>query len=246
MDMRQKNRKILDYHWLEIIAFLFTLILLHPMLGMANQLSLNAEEQLWLTEHKTITAGVDADFAPYEWVTSDGVHKGIVADYLRIIEGKLGIRFRAYSGTGWSDVLDKARVKQVDILSAASRTPQREEILSFSNVYINMPGAIISTEEYAALSELKGKKIAVVKDYMWEELLTNSDTDVRIVQVEDTYTGVEITSLRGVDAMLSDPATVSYAITKGGFSNLSITGHLDQALELRFAVRKDWQILFRY
>ena len=241
MHMKQEFRNRLDCHWLGIIA-IAALMLLYPMLVEAKQLSLSPEEQQWLAEHKTIITGVDADFAPYEWVTADGVHKGIIADYLRIIEGELGIRFRQYSGSGWSDVLDRARTKQVDILAAASRTAQREKILSFSNVYIKMPGAIISTEDYASLSELKGKKVAVVKDYLWDEILTSHDAGVRIVRVEDTYTAVEITSLQGVDSMLSDPATVSHAISKGGFSNLGVTGHLEQALELRFAVRKDWPI----
>ena len=212
------------------------------MVVMASQLSLSPEEQQWLAEHKTIITGVDSDFAPYEWVTVEGVHKGIIADYLRIFEKKLNIRFQPYGGSGWSDVLEKAKMKQVDILAAASRTPQREQIFSFSNVYIKMPGAIISTKDYASLSELEGKKVAVVKDYLWDDMLTANDADVRIVRVEDTYTAVEITSLHGVDAMLSDPATVSHAISKGGFSNLGVTGYLEQALELRFAVRKDWQI----
>ncbi len=241
MHMKQEFRNRLDCHWLGIIA-LAALILLHPIAGMADQVSLSPEEQQWLAEHKTIITGVDTDFAPYEWVTVEGVHKGIIADYLRIIEGKLGIRFRPYSGSGWSDVLDKARIKQVDILAAASRTPQREKLFSFSNIYIKMPGAIISTKNYSSLSDLEGKKVAVVKDYLWDDMLTANDADVRIIRVEDTYTAVEITSLQGVDAMLSDPATVSYAITKGGFSNLGVTGYLEQAMELRFAVRKDWQI----
>jgi len=208
--------------------------------GSASPLPLSVEEQQWVAGQRVIVTGVDGDFAPYEWVTVEGVHKGMVADYLELIEEKTGIEFRRYSGSGWTEVLEKAKAGQVDILAAAAISPQRQEIFNFSDPYIRMPGVIISTEEYNSLEDLEGKKIAVVADYVWDDLLTAYDAHVRIVRVEDTFTGVELTALNGVDAMLSDPGTVSNSISKGGFTNLRISGYLEQALELRFAVRQDW------
>lgn len=214
--------------------------IIHSSLGCAASLDLSEEEQQWLAQHKTVVTGVDSDFAPYEWVTVEGVHKGMVSDFLALIGDKIGIEFRHYSGSGWTDVLEKAKAREVDILAAAAISPQRQESFDFSEVYIRMPGVIISTEDYGSLEDLIGKKIAVVSNYVWDDLLSAYSADARIVRVEDTFTGVELTSLKGVDAMLSDPGTVSNAISKGGFTNLRISGYLEQALELRFAVRQDW------
>ena len=214
--------------------------LISSSIGSAASLDFSEEEQQWLARNKTVVTGVDSDFAPYEWVTIEGVHKGMVSDFLALIGEKTGIEFRHYSGSGWTDVLEKARAREVDILAAAAISPQRQESFDFSEPYIRMPGVIISTEDYGSLEDLKGKKIAVVSNYVWDDLLTAYNADARIVRVEDTFTGVELTSLKGVDAMLSDPGTVSNAISKGGFTNLRISGYLEQALELRFAVRQDW------
>ena len=214
--------------------------LVHSSMSSAASLDLSEEELQWLARHKTVVTGVDSDFAPYEWVTIEGVHKGMVSDYLALIGGKTGIEFRHYSGSGWTDVLDKAKAREIDILAAAAISPQRQESFDFSEAYIRMPGVIISTEDYGSLEELKGKKIAVVSNYVWDDLLTAYNADARIVRVEDTFTGVELASLNGVDAMLSDPGTVSSAISKGGFTNLRISGYLEQSLELRFAIRQDW------
>lgn len=237
--MKPLFAKILMHSCSKIILIAVIFMLNCPVIG-ADQLPLTIEERQWITQNDTIVTGVDSDFAPYEWVTMEGVHKGMVADYLELIEAKLGSKFIRYSGSGWTDVLEKAKAGQVDILAAAAISPQREKIFNFSDAYIHMPGVIISTEEYASLEDLEGKKIAVVSDYVWDDLLTAYNADVRIVRVEDTFTGVELTALNGVDAMLSDPGTVSNAISKGGFTNLRISGYLEQALELRFAVRKDW------
>lgn len=237
--MKPPSAKILKHSCSVIIVIAAIFILNCPVIG-ADQLPLTPEERQWISEYETIVTGVDSDFAPYEWVTMEGVHKGMVADYLELIEAKLGSKFSRYSGSGWTDVLEKAKAGQVDILAAAAISPQREKIFNFSDAYIRMPGVIISTEEYASLEDLEGKKIAVVSGYVWDDLLTAYNADVRIVRVEDTFTGVELTALNGVDAMLSDPGTVSNAISRGGFTNLRISGYLEQALELRFAVRKDW------
>ena len=204
--------------------------LFYSSVGSAASLDFSEEEQQWLTQHKMVVTGVDSDFAPYEWVTVEGVHKGMVSDYLALIGDKTGIDFRHYSGSGWTDVLEKAKAREVDILAAAAISPQRQESFDFTDAYIRMPGVIISTEEYGSLEDLKGKKIAVVSNYVWDDLLTAYNADARVVRVEDTFTGVELTSLKGVDAMLSDPGTVSQAISKGGFTNLRISGYLEQAL----------------
>ena len=44
----------------------------------AGELPLTSEERQWPAGQKTITVGVDSDFALYGWVTLEGVHKGML------------------------------------------------------------------------------------------------------------------------------------------------------------------------
>jgi ABC-type amino acid transport substrate-binding protein len=57
-------------------------------------LQLTPEQQEWLNNHKTIRLGVDANWAPYEFVDEVGKLQGVSSDVLHLIEQKLGVHFK--------------------------------------------------------------------------------------------------------------------------------------------------------
>lgn len=203
-------------------------------------LNLTQEEQAWLKVHPVIRIAPDPDFAPFEWFSLDGNYKGMAADYIRLVETKLGIKFQTIHVKDWSKVMDMARDQEVDVLPAAARSPQREEYLLFTKPHIIVPGVIISAKDYKTIDELKGRKVAVVTDYVWDDLITYNKVDVSRYRVDDTKAGLELTSMGAVDAMVSDLASATTIIREEGFTNLRIVGYLDRKLDLGFAIRNDW------
>ncbi|MFC1665139.1 transporter substrate-binding domain-containing protein [Pseudomonadota bacterium] len=208
-----------------------------------DDLELSDTERQWLSEHPTIRVAPDPDFAPVEWISSDGQYLGIAADYLRLIEARLGIEFKVVRAKDWPSVIDKARNRQVDVLTAAATTPERARFLVFTKPHIVLPGVILSSKSYKSIEGLSGRKVAVVSGYLWDESLTSQKTGVRIIRVEDTKTGIELAAMGAVDAMISDLATATNTIREQGITNLRIVSHLDRKMELSYAVRNDWTVL---
>ena len=213
-----------------------------PTSAQVVSLELTEAEQRWLKSHPIIRAAPDPDFAPFEWFTLDGAYKGIAADYLRLVEQRLGIKFELVHTKEWSQVMDMARARQVDILPALARSSQREQYLLFTTPHISAKGVIVTGKGYENIQELKGKKIAVVTDYVWDDLITHSNFEVRLYRVERNLDGLELAALGGVDAMVSDIASVTYLIRQHGLSNLRIVkdNGVDRNLELSFGIRNDW------
>ena len=234
-----RTQLILSVTIFSLVSLLFSLFVSVSHASSAK-INLSPVEKQWLNEHPVIRLAPDPNFAPIEWFTLDGQFKGISADYVAQIEQKLGIKFQVVHADNWSTVMDMARNRQVDLLAAAATSPQREKFFLFTAPHINVAGVIISAKDFSSIEELTGRKVAVVVDYIWDDLLTYHKTDLRLVRVEDTLTGLELTSLSAVDAMVSDLATVTHLIRKEGFTNLAIVSHLDRNLELSFAVRNDW------
>jgi len=205
-------------------------------------LNLTSNEKEWLKAHQEIRVAPDPDFAPFEWFSLDGTYKGIAADYLKLIEQRLGIKFVLVREKDWSQVMDMARSRQVDVLPAVARSPQREQYLLFTTPHISAKGVIVTGKGYENIQELKGKKIAVVSDYVWDDWITHNKFDVRLYRVERNLDGLELAALGGVDAMVSDIASVTYLIRKHGFSNLRIVKNegVDRSLDLSFGIRNDW------
>jgi serine phosphatase RsbU (regulator of sigma subunit)/ABC-type amino acid transport substrate-binding protein len=208
-----------------------------------RSVELTAEQEQWLTEHPVIRVAPDPDFAPFEYLDDEGRYQGIAADYLDLLKSRLGIRFTILRAETWDQVLDWARNGEVDLLAAAAETPERTEYLAFTSPHIKLPGVIIATtesRETLSVSDLKGKKVAVVSGYAWEELLRNNHPDIELIPVPNIATALQMTSFGIVDAMVGDQATTTYFIQQEGLTNLRVAGRSGYSYDLALAVRKDW------
>ncbi|MDX1334393.1 MAG: transporter substrate-binding domain-containing protein, partial [Gammaproteobacteria bacterium] len=228
------------------ITIILTALLLLPLALVpaiaANtpELVLSEDEKAWLEAHPVIRIAVDPNSPPFEWISENNEYRGISADLLQLIEQKLNIQFESVIARDWAHVLELARTREADLLSSVVQSPDRESFLAFTQPYLSLPGVIISAREFKSISDLEGHKVAVVSGGIWDERISEHDDKVSIIRVEDTRTAVDLTALGGVDAMVSNLASITYLIGKEGITNLQIVGRVEQQLDLSLGVRSDW------
>jgi len=88
----------------------------------------------------------------------------------------------------WEQVLEKARTKEIDVVSALTRTDERGEYLEFSEPFFRAPQSIFTRDdsgEIDGLKDLYGKRVAVVKGYFIEDELTEKHPRIVLVPVKD-------------------------------------------------------------
>ena len=206
---------------------------------------LSAQERQWLERHPRIRLAPDPDFAPFEFFDEKGAYRGMAADYVRLLEAKLGVRFEIVRLENWGQALEQARVRGIDMFGAAARTPRRERYMRFTSPHIVVPGVILTAGDAPGtpgltLEKLRQKKVAVVRGYVWHDLIRHRYPDIRLLVVPDIVSGLGAASLGLADAMVGDLATTSYAIRQQAITNLRVGGRLEQKLELALATRRDW------
>ncbi len=235
---------------MKTLLFLAVIFLFNSLYAFDSEtkapLVFTVEETQWLKEHPEIRVASDQDFPPVEWLSDNNQFQGIAIDYLRILEKKLPVKFIPVSKNSWSDILQGMKDQKIDLISAIARNHTREQYLLFTRPYLSFPAVIISSHQYKHLNDLQGKRVGVVTDSYWDDLLKQSDFNIEIVRLENDESGVEMVSLGAIDAMISNLATVSYAVKKMGISNLNIVHvpkHEHRMLELSFGIRKDWPLL---
>jgi hypothetical protein len=115
-------------------------------LAQSDQMSkiLKPEEKEWLKQHSQWRLGVDPAWPPIEMMSGDEGYVGLGADYINLVAKHLGVTTRVLPALSWSEVLDKARNREVDVLPAVAHTFERSEYLNFSEVYIEFPLVIIT------------------------------------------------------------------------------------------------------
>ena len=223
--------------WLGCLCFLPLITM-----GATGSLALTEAEHQWLKAHPVIRVAPDPGFAPFEWFDSDDSYHGMAADYLFLIEKKLNIQFEIEQFDDWVQALKAARSHKVDMLPALARTPQREKHFLFTEPHITVRGVIVTSKGYKNIQELRGKRIVVVNDYVWDDWITYNGHDVDLYRVENNLQGMELVALGVVDAMVIDFASVTYLLRENGFTNLRVVQNkgIEHDLELSFAIRNDW------
>lgn len=201
---------------------------------------LTAEERAWLEAHPVITIAPDPDGLPYECLDADGTYRGVSADYLKIIAAELGVRFQVVRAADWSGVLALAHEKAVDILPAVALTEKRQGSLIFTDPYLKVPGVLFSAKSFVDVEDLAAKKVAVVADSVWADLIQHHKVDVIVVETEDLRTAVDLTAMGAVDAMISNLASTTEIISRVGITNLRVIKYLDLKIDVRMGVRRDW------
>ena len=100
---------------------------------------LTDQERGWLNEHRHIRLGVDPAYPPFEFVAEDGTFSGMASDYVRLVNERLGIDIEVVPDLSWRQVLDGARARELDLISAAAETPERREYLEFATPHMSFP-----------------------------------------------------------------------------------------------------------
>jgi ABC-type amino acid transport substrate-binding protein len=131
----------------------------------SNVAHLTNQEKDWIAAHPTIRLAPDPEFRPIEYFDEKGNYIGMAADYAQLIGQKLGIKFEIVRCANWDDVIARTKRREVDVLNAVVKTPQREAFLLFPVPYLKIPSVIIvrkNVERNLTLDMLKNMNIVMV------------------------------------------------------------------------------------
>ena len=209
-----------------------------------TSLQLSQKETTWLQAHKSIRIGIDPAWAPIEYIdTNTKTYQGIASEYVSYLEKNLSITSSYDSNLNWKQVIDKVKLREIDLLPAVSKTPEREEFLNFTRPYLRFPYVIFTRNDadlITSLDELVDKTIVVEKDYANHEILKNQYPAIQLVLVDNTEQALKTLSLGKADAYMGNLAATSHILIQSGQTNIKVAAPTPFSNDLAFAVRKDW------
>lgn len=207
---------------------------------------LTQKESAYLKNKKILRFCSDPNWLPIEKI-KDAHLIGISADYLQIISEKIRTPFTLVPTTSWTESLTFIKTGRCDFLSSAIRTKERDKSLNFSSSYLDSSLVVVTKDDSFFVHSLQGledKKIGVVKDYGYDEFLLHDNPDLNLVYVSDTYAGMKAVEEAKIYAFVSSLEVSSYQLRTHSFSDLKISGELDNKIKLSFAVKKEDFMLF--
>ncbi|MET0086952.1 MAG: transporter substrate-binding domain-containing protein [Sedimenticola sp.] len=215
---------------------------------MSDNVRLTQAESAWLQEHPQLRLGVDPDWPPFEYVGRFGTHQGISANFVELINERIGASIEMAPNLTWSQVISGIKEKELDLLSAVVQTPQRDSYLNFTRPYSSYPIVIIGREGASfkeGLKSLNGLTVAVGRDYYTQDILSRDYPEIRLMPVTDLREGIMAVSGNRADAVVDNLVTLSALLKEMGVGNLKMAATTEYTMDLRMGVRKDWPRLVK-
>lgn len=212
----------------------------------AGALTLTDDERSWLADHQELRLGVDASWPPFEYRDENGRYQGLAADYVRLIQDRLGVRIKLIEPANWTAVLEQARGNQLDLLPGVMSTPERQGFLAFTRPYLDFPIVILAHEGGAKprnLKDLYGLKIAVVENYAPHELLRTHHPDLNLVAMPNVSSTLQALATDEVDAVVGDLASSVWSLRQLKLDGLYVSGETPYRYQLAMGVPRDEKIL---
>ena len=208
----------------------------------AKTIKLKEKELQWLKRHKVIRFAGDPSWLPYEAFDQQGNYIGIVAEYLKLIEQKLGVEIEIIPTRTWSESVAKVKQGQIDILSGSPDSDLRSH-LTFTQSYLSSPVVIVmrNDEDYVEnINQIKRRQIAIIKEYGYVSEIIKKHPDLNFHSVDTIQEGLTDVSTGKIDALLATVAQASYHISELGIHNVRIVGKTAFTTQLAFGMRKQF------
>jgi signal transduction histidine kinase/ActR/RegA family two-component response regulator/HPt (histidine-containing phosphotransfer) domain-containing protein len=180
---------------------------------------------------------------------ASGEHQGVTADYLRLVQQRLGFPLEIVSVATFNDALAALRERRIDVMGSIAFTEAREQFALFSPPYVKSAPVIIARKDEAhikSIEDLADKTVAVEKGFTGEENLPRRFPGIRLLLFESTSEALSAVSTGKADAYVGGLISSAYLIDKGYLTNLEVRAPAGfPTSEIRFAIRKDLPELAR-
>ncbi|WDU60022.1 transporter substrate-binding domain-containing protein [Pseudemcibacter aquimaris] len=146
----------------------------------------NAEKE-WLADNPVVRLAFEPNLPPLIFINDNGEIDGMGADYLEIMEQRLGIDFQWVGNQTLEEGLNMIRSGSADAVPILAETAARNEYLTFTSSINSVSHMIFSRqggEIYSNMAALSGKTIAQVKDFDITDMIKRDYPNINVIEVD--------------------------------------------------------------
>jgi PAS domain S-box-containing protein len=208
--------------------------------------SLTEKERAWLRDHPVIRVVQDPGWPPVEFADEQGEPSGMSADYLSLVEQRLGMKFERVQGLTWQEAYARLKRGEIDMTTSVVVTTERSQFWAFTKPYMKIPIVIATRPDVpyiADIGELGEKRVAVVDGYAANDWIPRDFPDIHLVKVGTVKEGLGLLQRGEVFAFIDSMLAIGYHLAKMKVTSIKIAGQTPYVNAQSMAVRKDWTIL---
>ncbi len=202
-----------------------------------SKIELNSEEKEYLKNKKSLTFCSHHDLMPFEAIRNDK-HIGMLEDYVEQISNILNIDIDFLLTNSWQDSYNLTVKNECDFITTIASKKDREDILRFTNSYVDFPFVIatnINEPFLEDISKLTNKRVAVVKGLATSNQLKEKYKNINFIEQTSLHNALDAVKKGEVYAAIDSLAVVGYEIQNHFLGELKVSGKLEENFNLYMA-----------
>lgn len=204
----------------------------------SKSVNLSEAEKKFIREHRPLLFS-EVNWKPLSIADHPDRYDGMIADYIKLITLKTGLRFKYVKSSTWAEVLDKYKRGEIAVVPAIDKNDRIGREIIVTEPFVTFPMVIVTRENVSFVketSQLNYKKVAVGRGYTSSNYIRNNYPKIIRVETEDDEHALVLLSNGEVDAFVEHLAVAIELMQKSGFKNLKIGGITEFKFEHRIGV----------
>jgi signal transduction histidine kinase/ABC-type amino acid transport substrate-binding protein len=173
-------------------------------------------------ELRSYTVAIDADYAPYEYLNSNGEVEGFLPDLLRAIGEREGVHFN-FIALNWPQAVASLEQGRVDIINMI-KTPEREHDYLFSQPHSRITQALFRHRlhsDVTSVDSLQGNLVAIQRNDIAAERYPDAGGN-HVVWVDDKQQGFNLLEHGHVAAFFAAEQTGLFLIQNKNLTHVEV------------------------
>ena len=204
---------------------------------LSNLYRLSQAEQRYIDQNSKVKICIHPDWYPFEsyW---QGRYQGMVADYIQLIMGNIGLDYEIVPSTSWQQSLTYIQNGRCELLAGAMQTIERSQFLDFTQPYLNVP-AVIAVKADENTKPLAEMTVGVIHKSAFHEILATRYPKMKIISVDHVVEGLRMLQAGQIDGFVGAAASIAHIAKEFQISDIAISDELRDSWDFSIAVKND-------
>lgn len=203
---------------------------------------LSSADREWLHRLKPLRLGYEVNRYPYTFANRSGEFDGLAADYVDLIQAKLGLSVRPVPARDWQELIRMVQAGEVDMVAASMPDDFLDSGMVFSRPYERFPEVIVTRLGAPArvrLDDLADRAVALREGPGQLSVLRRLLPRSRLLPVPSNEDGLAAVASGAADAYIGTLPTIDPLIRER-FGSLTVSGQLGMEEGYAIGVAQDY------
>jgi len=165
---------------------------------------------------------VEAEARPFTFVDSQGRPAGFAVELLQAVAAERGLELE-FIVMPWSEVLNRFRAGEIDIICNIVETPERRSFIAFSTTTAVLHGALFVRKDHAPIESyqaINGLRVALPRESRAHEFLKRSEWKIDYLFVPSLAECLAALHDGRADAVFAADLVANHTMRERGYSNI--------------------------